>query len=254
MLLRDGTIKVADFGIAALENELHEADGEAIGSIHYIAPEQARGELPDPRSDIYSLGVVMFEMLTGRKPYLGDTIQEIAVKHMNADPPSILAINPSVPPELEQITFRAMCADRAKRYQSANELVADIFREQVFWMFAPHRAEKALPPNWRAGIRFPVISVPNGFGVVLRIIPGLVWISRSEYRMPESFSRSLRLIFPLSLPMCPVREPGSFESTLKSAIKRSRNFKICWKSSVPFWITFHVMLLRAVFCCIPPAL
>ena len=128
MLLRDGTIKVADFGIAALENELHEADGEAIGSIHYIAPEQARGELPDPRSDIYSLGVVMFEMLTGRKPYLGDTIQEIAVKHMNADPPSILAINPSVPPELEQITFRAMCADRAKRYQSANELVADIDR------------------------------------------------------------------------------------------------------------------------------
>ena len=128
MLLRDGTIKVADFGIAALENELHEADGEAIGSIHDIAPEQARGELPDPRSDIYSLGVVMFEMLTGRKPYLGDTIQEIAVKHMNADPPSILAINPSVPPELEQITFRAMCADRAKRYQSANELVADIDR------------------------------------------------------------------------------------------------------------------------------
>ena len=126
MLLRDGTIKVADFGIAALENELHEQNGEAVGSIHYIAPEQARGDYPDPRSDIYSLGVVMFEMFTGRKPYLGDTIQEIAVKHMNADPPSMVALNPSLPPELERITLKAMCADRNNRYQNANELVEDI--------------------------------------------------------------------------------------------------------------------------------
>jgi serine/threonine-protein kinase len=74
MLLRDGTIKVADFGIAALDNEVHENNGQAIGSIHYIAPEQARGESPDTRSDIYSLGVVMYEMLTGEKPYTGDTL------------------------------------------------------------------------------------------------------------------------------------------------------------------------------------
>ena len=65
MLLRDGTIKVGDFGIAALENEIYEDTGQAIGSIHYIAPEQARGECPDARSDIYSLGIVMYEMLTG---------------------------------------------------------------------------------------------------------------------------------------------------------------------------------------------
>ena len=128
MLLRDGTIKVADFGIAALENEFHESNGEAIGSIHYIAPEQARGEYPDPRSDIYSLGILMFEMLTGCKPYLGDTIQEIAVKHMNADPPSITALNPDVPPELESIVYRAMCADRTQRYQTATELTEDIDR------------------------------------------------------------------------------------------------------------------------------
>ncbi|MBR4473467.1 MAG: protein kinase [Oscillospiraceae bacterium] len=126
MLLRDGTIKVADFGIAALENELHENNGEAIGSIHYIAPEQARGDYPDPRSDIYSLGVVMFEMFTGRKPYLGNSIQEIAVKHMNADPPSMVGLNPSLPPELERITLKAMCADREQRYQTANELTEDI--------------------------------------------------------------------------------------------------------------------------------
>ena len=126
MLLRDGTIKVADFGIAALGNELYESSGEAVGSIHYIAPEQARGEYPDPRSDIYSLGVVMFEMFTGRKPYLGSSIQEIAVKHMNADPPSMVGLNPSLPPELERITLKAMCADRSLRYQTADELTEDI--------------------------------------------------------------------------------------------------------------------------------
>ena len=79
MLLKDGTIKVADFGIAALENEAVESNGQAIGSIHYIAPEQARGESPDARSDLYSLGVVMYEMLTGEKPYTGDSLGEIAV-------------------------------------------------------------------------------------------------------------------------------------------------------------------------------
>ena len=126
MMLRDGTVKVEDFGIAALENEVQENDGQAIGSIHYIAPEQARGELPDARSDIYSLGIVMYEMLTAQKPYEGDTITEIAVKHINADavPPHELV--PDVPPELERITLKAMCADIDERYQSANELLEDL--------------------------------------------------------------------------------------------------------------------------------
>ncbi|MDO4991113.1 MAG: protein kinase, partial [Eubacteriales bacterium] len=126
LMLRDGTIKVEDFGIAALENEAHESDGQAIGSIHYIAPEQARGELPDARSDLYSLGVVMYEMLTGQKPYEGETIGEIAVKHMNAQavPPHELV--PEVPEELERITRKAMCADIAQRYQSAAELLEDL--------------------------------------------------------------------------------------------------------------------------------
>lgn len=126
MMLRDGTVKVGDFGIAALENEIHESNGEAIGSVHYIAPEQARGECPDARSDLYSLGIMMYEMLTGKKPYEGDTIHEIAVKHMNADPVLPHHIKKDIPHELERITLKAMNADINLRYQSANELLDDL--------------------------------------------------------------------------------------------------------------------------------
>ena len=125
MLLKDGTIKVADFGIAALENEMQES-GQAVGSIHYIAPEQARGENPDARSDIYSLGIVMYEMLTGCKPYTGETIGEIAVKHMSSLPTMPSDIVPDIPPELERITLKAVSCPINKRYQSANELLDDL--------------------------------------------------------------------------------------------------------------------------------
>jgi len=126
MLLRDGTIKVADFGIAALENEMVDSNGQAVGSIHYIAPEQARGELPDARSDIYSLGVVMYEMLTGEVPYTGDSLGEIVVKHINAVPVPPHEKNPDTPEELESITLHAMEAKLEERYQTVNELLSDL--------------------------------------------------------------------------------------------------------------------------------
>ena len=132
MIIRDGSIKVADFGIAALESTQEQRSSQTVGSVHYIAPEQARGEQPDTRSDIYSLGVVMYEMLTGRMPYDGETAEQIALKHIAgiAVPPQ--EINPDIPDELARITLKAMNADINARYQSASELLADLeeFRKQ----------------------------------------------------------------------------------------------------------------------------
>ena len=126
MLLRDGTLKVGDFGIAALENEISEDRGTAVGSIHYIAPEQIRGESPDGRSDLYSLGVVMYEMLTGQKPYTGDTVGEIAVKHLNTAPVPPSQLVEDLPPELEHIILKAMNPEIQARYQTAEELIRDL--------------------------------------------------------------------------------------------------------------------------------
>ena len=147
MLLRDGTLKVADFGIAALENEVYENNGQTIGSIHYIAPEQARGNSPDARSDIYSLGVVMYEMLSGRLPYTGDTLAEIAVKHMNANPEPLHDLFPSIPPELEAITLKAMSANLDERYQTAAELLAalDEFTRSAMKQELPMEPEEETP-------------------------------------------------------------------------------------------------------------
>ncbi len=149
MLLRDGTLKVADFGIAALENEVHENNGQTIGSIHYIAPEQARGNSPDARSDIYSLGVVMYEMLSGSLPYTGDTLAEIAVKHMNAKPAPLRANLPSIPEELERITLKAMNADLSERYQTASELLADLdlFTQNAMKQELPAETEAEAAPK-----------------------------------------------------------------------------------------------------------
>ena len=132
MILKDGTIKVADFGIAALESAQEKKSDQTVGSVHYIAPEQARGEQPDPRSDIYSLGVVMYEMLTGKMPYDGDTAEQVAMKHITGHPVPPQELNPDIPEELAAITLKAMNSDINARYQSASELLRDLedFRKQ----------------------------------------------------------------------------------------------------------------------------
>lgn len=133
MILKDANIKVADFGIASLENRKREAEGQAVGSVHYIAPEQAKGYPADARSDVYSLGMVMYEMLTGVLPYDGDTPQEVAIKHIAGECPPPKELKPDIPEELERITLKAMSADIDKRYNSAVDLMRDLeaFRQKM---------------------------------------------------------------------------------------------------------------------------
>lgn len=127
MLLSDGTIKVMDFGIARFNRETDKTMSEkAIGSVHYISPEQARGEVTDEKSDIYSVGVMLYEMLTGKKPFDGDNPVSIALKHMQATPKRMTEINPSIPEGLEEITMKAMQKEPSKRYQTAGEMIKDI--------------------------------------------------------------------------------------------------------------------------------
>ena len=126
MVLRDGSVKVADFGIACLENAAQTLTQEALGSVHYISPEQARGDRIDARSDIYSAGVVLYEMLTGRLPFEGDSAVSVAIQHLSSVPLVPREINPDVPEQLELICMKAMAPDLDKRYPSADAMIADL--------------------------------------------------------------------------------------------------------------------------------
>lgn len=127
MLLQDGTIKVMDFGIArfARENGKTMSD-KAIGSVHYISPEQAKGDITDEKTDIYATGVIMYEMLTGKVPFDGDSAVSIAIKQMQIDPERPRVINEEIPTGLEEIILRAMQKDPHLRYQTASEMLKDI--------------------------------------------------------------------------------------------------------------------------------
>ena len=127
MVLRDGSVKVADFGIAQLASAAQNTmTQEAIGSVHYISPEQARGSHVDCRTDIYSAGVVLYEMLTGRLPFEGDTPMGVAIQHISAIPVPPRSLNPDVPQALEDITMKAMAPDANQRYSSADEMLDDL--------------------------------------------------------------------------------------------------------------------------------
>ena len=126
MVLRDGSVKVADFGIACLQNNAQTLTQDALGSVHYISPEQARGEHIDARSDIYSAAVVLYEMLTGRLPFEGDTAVSVAIQHLSSVPLAPSEIREDVPKGLELICMKAMCADINKRYASATAMLEDL--------------------------------------------------------------------------------------------------------------------------------
>ena len=126
-VLRDGSVKVTDFGIAQLASAAQNTmTQEAIGSVHYISPEQAKGSHVDCRTDIYSAGVVLYEMITGRLPFEGDTPVAVAIQHIKSIPIPPCDLNPELPRALEAITLKAMAPDLGQRYASADEMLEDL--------------------------------------------------------------------------------------------------------------------------------
>jgi len=130
LITEDGTVKVTDFGIARAVNteESLTQTGAVMGTATYFSPEQAEGLGVDSRSDIYSLGVVLFEMVTGRPPFLGDSPVAVASKHVRDNPPAPRELNPQIPPTFEAIILKSMAKDPAHRYATAEELRADLLR------------------------------------------------------------------------------------------------------------------------------
>lgn len=126
MVLKNGSVKVMDFGIARVMSKTNTLTKEALGSVHYISPEQAKGGWVDARSDLYSLSVVMYEMMTGRPPYDGESPVSIAIQHINGGAPMPSMLNPNIPGGMEQIIMKGMTVDPNERYLSATEMLRDM--------------------------------------------------------------------------------------------------------------------------------
>jgi Serine/threonine protein kinase len=123
----DGTVKITDFGIALAQDAIQLTQQDSVmGSVHYLAPELARGETATPQSDIYSLGIVFFELLTGEVPFRGDTAVQIAMKHIQEEIPSVRQFNPTLPQSLDNVVIKATAKNKMNRYRTPNEMLEDI--------------------------------------------------------------------------------------------------------------------------------
>jgi serine/threonine-protein kinase len=182
MVLRDGSVKVADFGIACLANATQTLTQEALGSVHYISPEQARGDRIDVRSDIYSAGVVLYEMLTSRLPFEGDSAVSVAIQHLSSVPLAPRDINPDVPEGLELITMKAMNPNLDKRYASADAMLEDLekFRKDPNTDMEYIRMELNEPPSSEPTQPLPVSEVKSKTGRKGRLETGESGGSASE--------------------------------------------------------------------------
>lgn len=133
LLTENGSAKVSDFGIArAVSSSTSTMDGKILGSVHYLSPEQAQCGQVTYSSDLYSLGVVLFEMLTGKVPFSGDTPMSIAMQHVQTDPPAVREVNEDIPPVLESILLKALAKKPEDRYENAEEFIHDLDRVQAF--------------------------------------------------------------------------------------------------------------------------
>ncbi|MFQ7291729.1 MAG: Stk1 family PASTA domain-containing Ser/Thr kinase [Monoglobales bacterium] len=127
IMTKDKILKVTDFGIArALSSDTTIVGGTALGSVHYISPEQARGGFTDARSDIYSLGIVLYEMLTGKVPFDGESAVSVALMHLEKDPINVKCVNMDIPQDLAYVTMKAIAKEQANRYQTIGEMLEDL--------------------------------------------------------------------------------------------------------------------------------
>ena len=182
MICMDGSVKVADFGIAYLESMQVDEHNTAVGSVHYISPEQAKGLTVDARTDIYSLGVMMYEMFTGQLPYVGDSAESIARQHIAGNPIKPTFLNPDLPDELERITLKAMNADIDQRYQTVDELLRDLEAYRIAM-----NAESTM------------VAVSEGGMTPVAIPENVVPVSRSGELSKEKFLRRHRRANKVSL-------------------------------------------------------
>ena len=193
MVLRDGSVKVADFGIACLANAGQTLTQEALGSVHYISPEQARGDRIDARSDIYSAGVVLYEMLTGRLPFEGDSAVSVAIQHLSSVPLAPRDIDPSIPEPLELICMKAMNSDPNKRYPTADAMLADLekFRKDPSVDMDYIRRELATP----SADSEPTMPLPTA-QVASAVKKRTAEVRRDDYRdePPRRDNKSLAII------------------------------------------------------------
>ena len=168
MVLKDGSVKVMDFGIARIMTKSNTLTKEALGSVHYISPEQAKGSYTDNRSDLYSLGVVMYEMTTGRPPFDGESPVAVAIQHINGGAPRPTSLNPNIPAGLEQIILKAMALEIRDRYSSATEMLQDMeeFRKNpaIVFDYPPPRepSVRVAPVNYPKTTAERVVQAKNG--------------------------------------------------------------------------------------------
>ncbi len=240
MILADNTVKVTDFGIARFaRNESKTITDKAIGSVHYISPEQVKGELTDEKADIYSVGVIMYEMITGTLPFEAESAISVAMMQLQAEPKLPTHLNPLIPLGLEQITMKAMQKDAANRYKTAAEMLHDLeqfkrdpemtFKPTYFVDDSPTRhigslnynlPEEAEPDaeDDQTPQKAPIVPILTGVAVAFVaavIVLGLIFIPRLFGKTSGEFD-------------CPNYIGQNYETVTKGENKENFEFEIEW--------------------------